>query len=229
MAASEATVKERVTDILNIQSPGSWSSTVASTNLDRNSLAVAEAVREAAMMIAKAIVANPSHVHRNVFVSGTPTSLTHGSELPDMSGESDIIEIQPYTDAEWITGVPKSPQQIDSFRANSNNFYSSLLHNAEDSPLGGFYAIDNGRIKFTGENARIYIPVIDRDTVGDVIPDEYEDTWVSCAVPLCLKEGDNLQGIAGMYAQMGSAGLQAITTMSVIPMMVRNTSRGDAV
>jgi hypothetical protein len=146
-----------------------------------------------------------------------------------MSGESDIIEIQPYTAASWITGSPKSPQQIDSFRENLNEFYGSLDHDVQYSPLSGFYAIDNGRVKFTGTAARIYIPVIDRDDVTDLIPDEYEDTWVSCSVPLCLKEGDNLQGIASMYAQMGSAGLQAITTMSVIPPMVRNGTRGDAV
>jgi hypothetical protein len=215
--------------VLNLQFPGSWSSTVSSTNLDRNELAVTEAVREGAMMVAMAILANKNHVHRNLFVSSSPTALTHGGELPDMAGENDLIEIQPYTDADWITGVPKTMQQIDSFRANQNNFYGTLGHDVEGSPLAGYYAHAHGRVKFTGEAAQIYKPVIDRATVTDLIPDEYEGVWLCVSVPYALKEGDNLLPIAQTYAQMGAAGLQAITTMSVIPPMVRNGSRGDAV
>lgn len=227
MAASYETVLTRITDVVNIQTPGTWSSTVASTNLDRNAQAITEAVREAAMMIARAILANPTHVHRNLFVSGTPTSLTHGSELPDMAGESDLIEIQPYSGASWFTGVPKTPQQIDSFRDNPSNLYGTT-HTTQGSPLAGYYAIDNGRVKFTGYAARIYVPAIDRTTVTGLIPDEYEPTWVKLGAGLCLKEGDNLLPIGSTYYNWGLQDLGLITEMSVVPPMKQISAHGDA-
>jgi hypothetical protein len=226
MAASEAQVRARVTDILNLQTPGSWTATVASTNLDRNELGITQAVLEGAMMIAKAILANPTHVHRNLFISATPVALTSGAELPDMAGEMDLIEIQPYTAASWITGVPRTPQQIDSFLSNTSSLYGTPAHNVQGSPLTGYYSIDNGRVKFTGAAARIYSPLVDRATVTTIIPDEYEDCWVWASVAGTPKEGDNMMGIVGHYSQLALSGLKAISEMSVIAPM---SAHGDAV
>lgn len=221
MPASFDTVKARVTDVLNLQVPGTFSATIASTNLDRNDQAITEACREGAMMIAKAILANPNHIHRNLFVSATPTTLTHAGELPDMAGDGDLIQIQKYDGGDWETGVPRAVQQIDSFRANPSTLYAALAHTVQNSPLAGYYAIDNGRIKFTGFAARMFHPAITRATVTDVIPDEYEDVWVATGVMLSLKEGDNMQPVAGHYTGLAMAGLQGISMMTLVPMGLR--------
>jgi hypothetical protein len=178
MAADYTIVEKRVTEILNACAAGTFSATVSSSYLDRNADAITEAIREAALMIGRAILANPKHVHRNIFVSGTPTALTHQGELPDMAGEIDLIEIQHYNGGSYLAGTPRTVQQIESYRANPSSVYNALAHTTQNSPLAGFYAIEHGRVYFTGYAAQGYFPVLSRaDTTGITaqIPDEYED------------------------------------------------------
>lgn len=219
MAADETTVLKRITEILNVAAPGTFSTTVAATNLDRNATAIAEATREAAMMIARAVVSNPRHVHRNGFIASSAATLTHQAELPDMSGTMDLVEIQPYSGASWQTGQVRDVQQIESFRANPSNLYDSVAHDASGSRNAGYYAIANGRFYFTGHAARGYIPTIDRATITAQIPDEYEDVWVKLGVGLTLKEGDNMTDIASYYYNAGQADLAAIAAMGVVQPM----------
>lgn len=213
MAASELTVRKRVTEILNACSAGTFSEAVDINYYDRNSQAIRQAIKEAALQIARAIVINPQHVHRGVFVSGTPTSVTHASELPDMAGEMDLVEIEPYSGGTWQTGVLRDIQQIESYRANPSNLYSTLAHNVQNSPLTGYYALSNNKIYFTGNACRIYFPVIDDATVINLVPDEYEGTWVALAIARAVKEGDNLFPIAQYYYQIGMQDLGMVSAM----------------
>lgn len=231
MSASELTVRKRVTEILNACSPGTFSEAVDINYQDRNSLAIRQAVKEAALMIAKAIIANPNHSHRGVFISSTPTALTHQGEVPDACGEMDLVQIQPYSGADWITGVPREVQQVESYRENVQSLYSDLNHNIQYSPLSGYYSIANGRFYFTGNAARGYFPLIDMSTLVTVIPDEYEPTWVCLAVGLTPKEGDNLLQIADYYKQIGVMDLATITVQGNVtavpsPELARQ-ARGD--
>jgi hypothetical protein len=214
MAASELTVRKRVTEILNACAAGTFSEAVDINYYDRNSQAIRQAIKEAALQIARAIVINPQHVHRGLYVSDTPTTFTHGAELPDMAGEMDLVEIQPYNAATFQTGVLRTIQQIESYRANPSNLYSVLSHSTQDSPLGGYYALSNSKIYFTGFACRGYFPIIDDATVTNLIPDEYEGTWVSLAVGRTVKEGDNLYQIAQYYYQIGLNDLASVSVMS---------------
>lgn len=216
MAVSQATVLKRVTELLNACAAGTYSATVVSYNLSRNATALSDTSAEAALMIGRAIITNPEHVHRNVFVSGSPTSLTHGAELPDMAGQPSLVEIEPYTSAGFTTGQLRDVQQIESYRSNPNSLYDSIAHSTQGSLLAGFYAISNGRIYFTGLNARAYFPVLTTAGVVSLIPDEYENTWVALTMGLSIKEGDNLFPIGQYYMQHGEQDLQAITQMGVI-------------
>lgn len=217
MAASETVVKERLTDILNVQAAGTWSTTIASTNLDRHATGIAEAAREGALEIARAIVSNPKHYHRNVFISGTPTSLTHQGELPDYGSEYDTIEIERYTSAGYRTGIPRDKFWIEEARSNPSSTYDAIAHDTTGSLLGGYYAVHNNRIYFTGLNCRGYFPVISRTGVLTIIPDEYEGAWVCIAAGILLKEGDSLLPIAQHYTQLGQMALQAISREGLIP------------
>lgn len=214
MAASELTVRKRVTEILNACAAGTFSEAVDINYYDRNSQAIRQAIKEAALQIARAIVINPQHVHRGLYVSDTPTSFTHGAELPDMAGEMDLVEIQAYSGGPWQTGVSRTIQQIESYRANPSNLYSTLSHTTQDSPLGGYYALSNSKIYFTGFACRGYYPVIDDATVISLIPDEYEGTWVALAIGRTVKEGDNLFPIAQHYYQLGTNDLASVSVMS---------------
>lgn len=231
MAADQTTVTKRVIEILDACLPRTFTATVSPTVLKRNTAVVTQAIREAAMMIARAVISNPNHAHRNLYVSGTPTSLTHQAELPDMSSEMDLIEIQLYNGGAWTTGTPRTIQQIESYRLNPNNLYSDTAHTTQDSPLAGYYAIQNGRVYFTGYAARGYFPLIDRSTVAGLVADEYEGTQVALGVSLCKKLGDDLESVAAYYADIGNRDLAAISNMGVLSPMPTveqaKAARGD--
>lgn len=232
MAADETTVKQRVTEILNACDPGTFSATISTNYKDRNATAISEAVREGALMIARAICSNPNHVHRGLYVSGTPTVLTHGGELPDMAGEGDLIEIQPVSGGSFIAGTPRTAQEIDSYRSNVSSLYG-LGHTVADSPLAGYYNISQGRVRFSGFAAQMYHPTISRSTAASLVPDEYEGTWVCIAVGLCLKEGDNLESIGRFYTDIGIGDLAQIANMGTVNTQVPSAeramqARGDA-
>lgn len=232
MAADVTTVTKRVTEALNVCSPGTFSVTVASTNLDRVSTAIDEYVREAALDIAAAICSNPKHPHRNLYISASPTSLTHGGELPDMAGENDLIEIQKYSGGSFVVGLPKDAQQIDSYRENPSSLYGSVSHTTQNSPLAGFYNISNGRFRFTGFAAQIYSPSISRSTVTGLIPDEYEGAWFMGGLGYAMKEGDNLADIAMYYMGLFRQSLVAITANTIVspatPIEKAMRARGDS-
>ena len=229
MAADVTTVTKRATGIVDACIERTFTTRV-DTRKNWNADIITQAVREAALMIGQAICANPGHVHRNLYISGTPTALTHGSELPDMAGESDLIEIQPYTGASYITGTPRTAQQIDDYRANINSSYGAIAHNASGSPLTGFYNVNNGRVKFTGNAAQIYIPVISRSTITSLIPDEYEGCWVSLSAGLCSKIGAD-HPILSQHYSWGISQLPAISNMSVVekvpPIQRASNARSD--
>lgn len=226
MAASETVVKERVTDILNVQASGTWSTTIASTNLDRHATGIAEAVREAALMIARAIVSNPKHYHRNLFI-GASTSLTHQSEVPDYFSEFDTVEIERYTSAGYRTGINvDDPFLIEEYRSNPGSAYDAIAHDTTGSLLGGFYAINKNRIYFTGLNCRGYAPAISRSTVASLIPDEYEDVWVALGAGLTPKEGDVMLPIAQHYLEFGRTALGLIAQEGVVPPLPTYTEQG---
>lgn len=232
MAADETTVKSRCTEILNACDAGAFSSTINTNNKHRNATAISEAVREGALMIARAICSNPNHVHRGLYVSGTPTALTHGGEMPDMAGEGDLIEIQPYSGGSFVAGLPRSAQEIDSYRSNVGDLYGSVAHNVANSPIGSYYNISQGRVRFTGYAAQMYHPLVSRSTASSLVPDEYEDIWVSLGIGLSVKEGDNLLPVAGYYMAFGQQQLALVTGMGTVaklpPPQMAMEARRDA-
>jgi hypothetical protein len=48
------------------------------------------------------------------------------------------------------------------------------------------------------------------------VPDEYEPTWVTLAVGLTPKEGDNMTAVAAYYSQMGNADLTLIASQGTV-------------
>lgn len=216
MAADSTIVLKRVLDILRASLPRTFAATVALNNLERNTTAITEAVTEAALEIAQAIISNPKHYHRNLFISATPVTLTNQGELPDYGCEFDPIEIERYTSAGYRRGIPvDDPVLVEEYRANPSSAYDAIAHDTTGSLLGGFYAVQNNRIYFTGLNCRGYFPVIARGTVTGLIPDEYEGAWIALGVGLSAKKED--ETISRYYMQIGNSALSAINQQGIVP------------
>lgn len=215
MAADETIVTKRVTETLNECAAGTFSATIDSGYLDRNATAIAEAVREGALMIARTVVQKPDHPHRNLFVSATPTTLTHAAELPDYATDADVVEIERYSGAPFQVGIKLDAYTIDQYRENPSSIYDAVAHNANGSILGGFYDIYKNHIYFTGNAARMYPPAVSRATAASLMPDEYEDTWVKLSIGLTVKEGDNMFPIAQYYYNLGLSDLEDIKGAAV--------------
>jgi hypothetical protein len=227
MAASEVTVTKMVTEALNASQAGVFSASIDPNNYDRVAEAITEAVRQAALMIARAVIVNPQHVHRNLFVSATPTAITNDSELPDMAGDLGVIEIKHFATDTFHPGQVRDIQQIDSFRNDIERIYDDVAHNERYSILSGYYGTQNGRVRFTGHEAQCYRPLVDRTTVTTLIPDEYEPVWIALSIGgFTMKEGDNAMPIQQTYMQYGLNELASVSNMSVIqPMPVMEQQR----
>jgi hypothetical protein len=215
MAADYTTVKKRITETLRACIDGTFVTVIDPANFTRNADAIVEAAREGAMLVAKAIVANANHVHRGLFMSASPTSLTHGAELPDMAGEACLIEIKPYSAGSFKTGILKPVSTIDAFRENVSSVYDAIAHDTSGSTLGGYYAVANGRVYFTGYAAQAYFPTIDRSTVTGLIPDEYEGVWTALGIGMAAKKDTGTEAIASYYMNYGLSELEAIKQMSI--------------
>ena len=220
MAADSTVVTKRATEAINACAAGTFATTIDSNYLDRNATAITETVTEAALDIARAIVQNPDHPHRNLFVSSSPTTLTHAGEVPDYATDQDLVEIQQVSAGSWFPGVKLDAATIQHYRENPSNAYDSVAHTAAGSILTGFYEIYKGRSYFTGFAARMYPPAISRATVTSLIPDEYEGTWVKLTIGGLVKEGDNLFPIAQYFMNLGMSDLNDIARSNIhIPPM----------
>lgn len=199
--------------------------TGASADDRYNDDVINSARRLAAYRIIEAIASKVNHPYWGLLAAFE--EVQHGAVIPPYYGEIGIPEIT-INGVEWRTGIPAKPDEIDSYRANTNETYSNFygIESSQDhaetteedavSPMAFRYSTSSGIFKFTGRQGRI--PMIKvPDTSGGVhilsdqrLPYHLAALNVKLAMPLLTKEGDNSYRIAAYLSAMGEQELAAI-------------------
>lgn len=209
--ANRELVLKRVTEVLNLCDPGTYSKTISARNKTRNASAIADATDEAGLMIITAITERPNEFRSDfarIVVLATDTS---GDQLPEHIGPPLSIEIMPSSGGDWVEAEKSDREKIQSYRLNPELVYDEVAHTNAASKLSGKYDIWENRFFFTGFQARlslVYPP--SRSDVG-FIPDHMEPIWIRLAIGNNGKvgTGDYDMGLIGSYWKQGLADLEA--------------------
>lgn len=206
MPADQNRVLTRVTEILNLCAPGTYSATLSPRIRTRNAAAIQDFTIEAGLDLLRAIGETPNEYRSALVAEVTPAHMT---QLPDHTGDPVFVEIQKYDGGPWEAAERRDYKKIDAYRHNNNDIYSDLDHDQQGSELAGFYDIWEKRFYFTGFAARIGLVQIARADTETKIPEILEPVWVRLAVGNSAKAGDGTysQTMAGIYGQRGMAEL----------------------
>jgi hypothetical protein len=190
MAADETRVRMRVTEILNLCAPSTYSTTISDRNKTRNTLAIADFVVEAGLEICRAIAERPNEF-RSAFLATSSPITASGDPLPAHIGPLDSVRITPYTGATYtIEGARRDRDRVEAWRLNPSKVYDPKNHNTAGSTLAGFYDVWEDKFYFTGESAVIkYAAQPVRADTATKIPDIFEPVWVKLAMGNAAKVG----------------------------------------
>lgn len=214
MADRDRVVK-RVTEILNLCDPGTYSATLSARNKTRNAAAIADFVDEAGMDVLNAVGSSPNE-YRGTLVDDVEideSGILFGDDEDPHLGPLISVQITLWADGPVREGKPLDHRKIQSYRENPNNIYDPIAHDQKGSRLGGYYDLWENRFFFTGLQAFVqYIPTLIRDNFdGEVIPDILESTWICLAIGNAAKigVGGYDASIIGSYGQRGQVNLEA--------------------
>lgn len=186
--ADQTRVLDRVTEILNLCDPGTFSSTISTRNKTRNETAISTFVTEAGLEILQMLAETPNEYRHNFVAETTPS---HGDFLEDHQGQPVYVLIQKYATGPFEEGSDaKSYLEIESMRNNPNIYDpAGIAHNAVNSSLAGYYNIWERKFYFTGNAAKVGLAQVARADVADSIPEILEPVWVKKSVGKALKSG----------------------------------------
>jgi hypothetical protein len=212
MPADQTRVLKRVTEILNLCDPGTYSAVISARNKTRNSAAIADFVTEAGLIIARTLAATPSEF-RQAFVGAAHTP-AYRAFLPEHHGQPVYVEIEKYAGGPWRDADKGDYRRIESWRENAHLQYDDVAHDQQGSTLAGYYDIWEKRIYFTGNACRLGLATFTRADFAAKIPETFENTWVRLGVGESAKAGDGgyTATIAGMYGAKGMNDLAEFRT-----------------
>lgn len=200
------TVRGRVIQALNAGQASTWTTdltTVPAAQADdrRNNTELDKAILAADAKVCSAICESATNGYRSLFMS--EVVITHGVELAESIGPIGRPLIQPYSGGPWVRGVPKSADDIDSYRANAENLYDAIDHDQSGSSLAGFFDFDpiSRVFSLTGLAAKVSLAAFTK-TAACQSPEAYEDTVFGLSLMSLPKEGDSapFAGLIGMQA-----------------------------
>ncbi|MBS1793672.1 MAG: hypothetical protein JSS81_07455 [Acidobacteria bacterium] len=210
MAFDLDTVKKQAIALMNLSTRNLDGTPVYSTALGDTSYGASEIARgaqNAATSIMRAICETDGHPHRYFF--DTILTLTHQEKIPDHYGSIGVPRITPYSGAGYaLTGKRKSVEEILSYRANPNYYYSKIAHDAAGSKLAGYYAIENNIFYFTGFSADAAGAVFTESSYT-ALPDSYYPLAIELTIAALKKDGD-LSDIFAYYERRSMEGLQVV-------------------
>lgn len=197
---------KRVVSALNAATAATYTTTIAD---DRRSAGeITDAILAADADVCSAICESATNGYRALFMS--EVVVTHGQELDEAIGPIGRPLIQPYSGADYVRGVQRSADDIDSYRANTNSLYDSVAHNVTGSSLAGYYDFDpiSRVFSFTGFAAKVSLAVFVK-TAACQAPVAYENAVYGIALLSLPKEGDAAPYL-GLIGQQAAAQLKEI-------------------
>jgi hypothetical protein len=211
MAADRDRVLKRVTEMLNLCAPGTYSATLSSRNKTRNATAIADFVDEAGLKICTAIADRPNEFRYN-FLANSATITTSGDAMPAHLGPPAAVKITLYSGGTVRDGARRDYRKIQSYRELPNIYDpAGLAHNVAGSTLSGYYDIWDDRFFFTGFSAVLSLarlPV--RADNLTLIPELMENTWIRLAMGEAAKVGTGgyESNIIASYGARGTQDLE---------------------
>src|ERR1043166_8390099 len=121
MAADRDRVLARVTEILNLCVPGTYSKTISPRIKTRNALAIEDMVDDAGLTILKAIAERPNEFRQSFASDSTIT--TSGTVLPDHLGPPFRVLITLSSGGTVRDGQRLDYRKIESYRENPSYVY----------------------------------------------------------------------------------------------------------
>lgn len=150
---------------------------------------VQRAVIETEAEIVRA-VCESYHPMRNQFLTWS-NDLSNGDPLPPYIGQIDAVKVEPYSGGADVFAESTSRENIRLWRANTNNIFDTIAHNANGSSLAGYFNITNDTIFFTGHRANVracmYVP--DYAIPSLSIDSQFDDMLVAGTIPRLNKHG----------------------------------------
>lgn len=240
-AASYATIAKQVISLFNAQAVTTaypTSETDIGTS-KRNATEIKEAIIESEIEARFAICETPGNGFRPTFVdhSGTLTPLSgnaQAAKIPERIGPVSRVEIQVNSaDTTWIPGEQAPLNEIQEIIANSGGtVFQSVVHTAVNSPLGGYFYIDEMAdfITWTGFAARVCIATvgsIDHTTPVMRTPDAYTPFLVARSIARLFKHGDNMEFVE-WYSRQADMLMMLIRKGEVVLPQLEPLLRGKA-
>lgn len=211
--ADTAGMDTRIADILNANG-GVWGGEIIDARRGNSLDSITAARIESGKEVLRAISRNSQSGYYAGLVELMPVE--HNGKL-EYDGELGIPRIVPFAGAPPIEGFPADPDEIDSYRNDTDELrlYSEVLHDQPDalgqrSAVAAKYSIVNGVFKFTGYSAEIPMIQLTDEMADTKIPANFAPTVIKLTPAKLVKEGDNLASIAGAYLQEGKNDLVEI-------------------
>jgi hypothetical protein len=218
--ATLATVRGRLISALNAGEAGAWSTTVpatASGDKRRSTEELTEAVLAADARVCRTIAGTLGHGYRSTFLQDSAEIEHGGLILPTHIGPPEQVLIQATDAGVWIAGKHDEAvtlPDIERWRANAGSVYGSANHNAEGSPLAGYYVVMGSQIFFTGAKAKCQVAVFTKVGVCQG-PMDMEDLILALAYIAVPKEGDKGRFLS-LFQGYAAAGLEEIKAGAMV-------------
>lgn len=159
--------------------------------------AVKDAILQADMELCHDIISSPTNSFRNLFITDTPTPLSHGDELPAFSGQHG--RVYSIVDNEKVPGrLARNLDHVVKTRRAPGVY---------GVPADALYWIENGYIFFAGDSDRIYVEVPNlTKSETDVLqsPLAYENALIAYSIPHCFVE-EQAGESKSFYAQQAAS------------------------
>jgi hypothetical protein len=151
-----------------------------------------------------------SHPKRTTFLAWS-ADLANGDLIPTHIGQVEAVQIKPYTAGTFALGERTTRTNIKLWRANTNNMFDTLAHDANGSILAGYFNVTNETITFTGSSAQAKICTYSPDYASPAlqVDAQFDDLLVAGSVPRLNKLGVP-QALVMTYGQIYSMGMDTL-------------------